>query len=95
MLEPRSVLALTATAGPPVIRDICHTLKIPMTKENMNSVDQMKKNNIKLSYDFEENNFQNGIKVMNCNRDNIDVAVAIVNNEEERLSMVRTKTTLF
>lgn len=27
-LDPRSILALTATAGPPVIDDICHTLRI-------------------------------------------------------------------
>ena len=27
-LEPRSILALTATAGPPVIRDICQALDI-------------------------------------------------------------------
>ncbi len=27
-LEPRSVLALTATAGPPVIQDICQALDI-------------------------------------------------------------------
>jgi Superfamily II DNA helicase len=29
-LKPRSILALTATAGPPVIKDICHTLHVPM-----------------------------------------------------------------
>ena len=28
LLEPRSLLALTATAGPPVIRDICQALDI-------------------------------------------------------------------
>lgn len=27
-INPKSVLALTATAGPPVIKDICHTLHI-------------------------------------------------------------------
>ena len=29
-LNPKSILALTATAGPPVIRDICHALSIPI-----------------------------------------------------------------
>ncbi len=27
-MDPQSVLALTATAGPPVINDICSTLRI-------------------------------------------------------------------
>lgn len=31
MIEPQSVLAITATAGPPVIRDICRALSIDAT----------------------------------------------------------------
>ena len=32
-VEPRSVLAITATAGPPIVRDICRYLEIPTESE--------------------------------------------------------------
>ena len=40
MIEPKSILALTATAGPMVVRDICNTLCIPLNSSpNANSAD--------------------------------------------------------
>jgi len=33
LIDPKSVLALTATAGPRVIEDICQTLEIPNTNK--------------------------------------------------------------
>jgi ATP-dependent DNA helicase Q4 len=70
-MKPRSVLAITATAGPRVVNDIMHTLEIP---SNDNSND-------------ESSNIQEeSIKIINSGRDNIDVKVKFLENHEERLS---------
>lgn len=69
-IDPQSILALTATAGPPVVKDICHTLGIQPPRENES-----------LEQDQET-------QVLCANRDNIDVAVFYVQNEEERLKRV-------
>jgi len=93
-LEPRSVLALTATASPPVIRDICRTLcmeppnsevaekcDIPCSGKEDNSVLSSKSNNnADVNVDY--------VKVLNCNRDNINVAVQFLNDEDQRLQML-------
>lgn len=68
MLEPKSILALTATAGPMVIKDICHTLGIPMSSRG--GIDN------------------DGVRVLDCKRDNIDVAALIMNSEDSRRSLV-------
>ncbi|KAL3786862.1 hypothetical protein HJC23_013783 [Cyclotella cryptica] len=67
LIEPKSVLALTATAGPMVVRDICHTLGIP-SNEHQRS----------------ENGDVGGVKVLNCNRDNIDVFSLVLQSNDER-----------
>lgn len=79
-LNPQSVLALTATAGVPVINDICHTLHIPQCKSN----DKVITDNDK--YSPKEND--DGTHVLSSNRDNIDVAVSFTNSEEKRLNIV-------
>lgn len=63
LIEPKSVLALTATAGPMVVRDICHTLGIPDV---------------------------GGVKVLNCNRDNIEVFSLVLQSNDERQYLVRS-----
>lgn len=79
-LEPQSVLALTATAGPPVAKDICRTLHIPLNETEHGRSEEPSP----ISIASEEH----GVKVLSCNRDNIDVAVSYVSDEDERLSMV-------
>lgn len=71
-LDPESVLALTATAGPAVVRDICHVLDI-----DQGNVEDP------LSITSDQ-----GIKVLSCDRDNIDVAVHFSLDEEERLNIL-------
>ena len=73
MIEPKSVLALTATAGPMVVRDICNTLCIPLNDiEGTAAVDA------------------DGVKVLNCNRDNIDVFSLVLQTNDERQYLVRS-----
>lgn len=72
LLDPQSVLALTATAGPLVIKDICHTLNIPNTMPARDSNDLIDK----------------GVMVLDCNRDNIDVATMVLDNDDNRRSLL-------
>lgn len=76
-MNPRSILAITATAGPKVIADISET--IGMYPAGTPCRDE--------SNDWLENH--DGIKVIKKGRDNIDVSCQFVANHEERLSMVR------
>ena len=69
-MEPQSVLALTATAGPPVIDDICSTMRIKVDSLHSSKEDTC-------------------VRVMNCNRNNIEVSAQLLDNEEERLQKVR------
>lgn len=78
LIEPKSVMALTATAGPMVVRDICNTLCIPLVEEpGTRALDV------------------GGVKVLNCNRDNIDVYTMLLQNNDERqylVSVIATTT---
>jgi superfamily II DNA helicase RecQ len=77
LIEPKSVMALTATAGPMVVRDICNTLCIPLEDSAKNDgVDD------------------NGVHVLNCNRDNIDVFIFVLQTSDERQFLVRTRLTI-
>lgn len=71
LINPKSVMALTATAGPMVVRDICNTLCIPLDESSgacgLNA---------------------GGVKVLNCNRDNIDVFTMILQSNDERQYLV-------
>ena len=66
-IEPRSVLAITATAGPPIVRDICRFLGI----EN------------------EPTSLSSGVKILNGDRDNIDVVCKFMENDEARLRLIQ------
>lgn len=70
-MAPKSILAITATAGPRVIDDICETIGINQEKNHPDSKDD-------------------SVRVLESARDNIDVSCQLVENQEERLIMVRT-----
>jgi len=77
LIQPKSVLALTATAGPMVVRDICNTLCIPHDDGQCAINDE-----IPSSLDSSNNGV--GVKVLNCNRDNIDVFSLVLQQDDER-----------
>ena len=70
-LNPKSVLALTATACQAVIKDICRTLKISNYA------------------DLENDSSDPSVKALSSNRDNIDVSAMFLQNEDQKLQMVR------
>ena len=74
LIEPKSILALTATAGPMVIRDICNTLCIPY--DGNRDVGGCSSSPSQLNDD--------GVKVLNCDRDNIDVFSLVLQSNDER-----------
>jgi DEAD/DEAH box helicase len=77
MIEPQSVLAITATAGPRVVDDICRTLQI--------------ENGSRAAQQFDEHSEARGacgVRVSKTDRDNIDVRCLLLNTQEERLSKV-------
>jgi superfamily II DNA helicase RecQ len=67
---------LTATAGKPVIDDICRTLRI---NENGKSTEGLIQSN---------DPSMCSVKVLSSNRDNIDVSAVFLQNEEQKLHMV-------
>ena len=69
-IKPRSVLAITATAGPPIVRDICRYLEIPT------------------SQDASGDN-TTGVKILNSERDNIDIFCRFMEDEESRLLLTQ------
>ncbi|KAK1744325.1 ATP-dependent DNA helicase, RecQ family [Skeletonema marinoi] len=80
LIQPKSVLALTATAGPMVVKDICNTLCIPFDGQcTIND-------EIPSSLDSTSNGV--GVKVLNCNRDNIDVFSLVLQDQDERRYLV-------
>ena len=77
LLQPHSVLAVTATAGPKVIDDICSVLSIPQFSDNGSCFSS----NI-------EDNTDRGILVMDSNRDNINVVSEAFVDEDTRRKKV-------
>ena len=81
LIEPRSILALTATAGPMVVRDICNTLCIPIDGEDgLNAEDVSPERPISCN--------SGGVRSLNCNRDNIDVFALLLQTDDERRYLV-------
>ena len=72
-MAPQSVLALTATAGPPVIDDICDALGISPERVN---------------HDDENALSEQGVNVLRTSRENIDLACMVMDNEESRIQLV-------
>ena len=79
-MNPKSILAITATAGPRVIKDIVEALDIETATNDNEIVDGM------IATDG-----KHGVKVIEKSRDNIDVTCQFVENAEDRLAMVRRK----
>ena len=69
-IEPRSVLAITATAGPPIVRDICLYLQIQAEEDSSSSK-------------------ASGVKILNSERENIDVFCRFMENDESRLLLTQ------
>jgi superfamily II DNA helicase RecQ len=76
LIQPESVLAITATAGPRVVEDICRTLNISGSASESEAAAGAVQSD------------DSGVRVMNSDRDNIDVSCLILSNQEERLSKV-------
>jgi superfamily II DNA helicase RecQ len=74
MMAPKSILAITATAGPRVIDDISQTIGIQAKTPQEHTSDSLQ---------------SDSIKVIKKGRDNIDVSCQFVGSQEERLLMVR------
>ena len=79
-IQPQSVLAITATAGPKVVQDICHTLGI--TQVNVSSDTEERLTTTKPVQE------DCGVHVMKSDRDNIDVSCYVLSTQEERLGKV-------
>lgn len=82
LIDPKSVLALTATAGPMVVRDICSALCIPHVDPNPNECPSP-------SLSLTPSDGSNGVQLLDCKRDNIDVISLVLHNHDERRYLVR------
>jgi len=80
LIQPQSVLAITATAGPRVVGDICRSLGINGSADSPPE---------SLAKDTQQ--CDGGVRVMKSDRDNIDVSCMILSNQVERLSKVRER----
>lgn len=85
LIDPKSVLALTATAGPMVISDICNTLCIPYCRCSGDMQDyspvSLSSSTVSCASDVPSDE---GVSVLNCNRDNIDVFSLVLQRNDER-----------
>lgn len=86
LVQPRSVLAMTATAGSIVIQDICRALDMPPF--NSHEAQQDRRFNENDAEDEMKEIQKEGIRILKCNRDNIDVACMVMDSEERRRSLV-------
>jgi ATP-dependent DNA helicase Q4 len=77
VMKPKSILAITATAGPRVIRDIGQTLGLDFPES-------ITEESPKTFTDIENES----IKIIRSGRDNIDVMGKFMSNQEERLAVV-------
>lgn len=94
LIEPKSILALTATAGPLVVRDICNTLCIPYdghTTEDRPPSPEAPIEVLNNDADMNMDSDGGGVKVLNCDRDNIDVFSLVLQNNDERRYLVSFK----
>ncbi len=78
-IEPQSVLAITATAVPRVVDDICHSLGVETGVE-------------KATEAKERHKYDSGVLILQSNRENVDVACIMMSNQDERLATVRSTT---
>jgi superfamily II DNA helicase RecQ len=81
LIQPESVLAMTATAGPLVVKDICNALRIPCSDESTQDPHSVGEEDIPDEID-------SGVKILTYDRDNINVCCKVMSNEGERLALV-------
>jgi len=86
MIEPQSVLAVTATAGPRVVSDICRTLQIEHDGSFLASSLQDQQATTQIETNEKASP---GIRISKTDRDNIDVSCLLLDTQEQRLSKVR------
>lgn len=79
IMKPKSILAITATAGPRVIADIGQTLDIKLSESESVSKDSPEKL-MEIQHE--------SIKIIRTGRDNIDVMCKFMSNHEERLAVL-------
>jgi superfamily II DNA helicase RecQ len=89
LIRPQSILALTATAGPRVIDDICSTLGIPRNQVDTSmSSDSVRKDDEDGGEAEAQDEADVGVRVLNPNRTNIDVAACFLDSDGSRRVMV-------
>ena len=86
-IRPKSILAITATAGPRVIQDICRALDI--SNATTTTVTTRIPDDAPTSMGKEAlTGGDCGVRIMNTDRDNIDVSCFFLSSQAERLSTV-------
>ena len=83
LVKPESVLALTATAGPQVIDDICSTLGIPPGR-----APDFADSSLSESDNTRRGEVGDGVRVLSAERHNIDPAVLVLESEEDRRAVL-------
>lgn len=94
LIQPKSILALTATAGPMVVRDICNTLCIPFDGRDTGLEESQLPSAPEKQIESKASNTSNisdGVRVLNCDRDNIDVFSLVLQSNDERRYLVSSK----
>jgi superfamily II DNA helicase RecQ len=76
IIHPKSILALTATAGPKLVRDLCASLNIQQPSTTYNEM---------ITVSDTENA---GVRISKTDRDNIDVQCFILVHDDDRLVKV-------
>lgn len=74
MIQPQSILAITATAGPRVASDICRTLQIADGSSQQVTGEGATTNE--------------GVRILKTDRDNIDVCCLLLDTQEQRIGKV-------
>lgn len=88
LINPTSVLALTATACSKVISDICNTLGI--SHSNKDIVDRGHKTaTVDINVNHDSSRDESGVKVLNISRKNINVSACFFSSDEARRAIVR------
>lgn len=77
LIEPQSILAITATAGPRVVDDICRTLKIDNGSPVLQQFAEKLATHVRC-----------GVRISKTDRNNIDVTCLFLDTHEQRLSKV-------
>lgn len=83
VIRPESVLALTATAGPQVIDDVCRTLGIPEGRApDFEDVSLSESDNARRGAEGD------GVRILSAERSNIDPAVLVLDSEGDRRAVL-------